>query len=330
MVDSNESEAPKGTILEIQRMSTEDGPGIRTTVFFKGCSLKCRWCHNPESISPHPQVHWISNQCIACKICVEVCPQNALFFTEDGNRIDRTRCDGCGVCAHECPAGALELLGKTWAVDDLVSELIKDRTYFEKSGGGVTLSGGEATLQASFAFELLKKLKDRGIHTALDTCGMCSRDSLLSLLPHTDLVLFDLKEIDAERHDDFTGAPNDRILENLIQLGNRMKSHNQPAELWIRTPIIPDTTDTHENIRGIGRFIADNLNGLASRWELNAFNNLCRDKYQRLDKIWPYRDCGLLSRLFMEKMAAVAKNSGVDAKIVCWNGSTRLQQSCHS
>ncbi len=316
---------PKATILEIQRMSTEDGPGIRTTVFFKGCSLRCRWCHNPESISPHPQVHWISNQCIGCKICLEVCPEGALTFTEDGNRIDRNLCNGCGLCTEECPGDALALLGKSWEVDNLFQEIIKDRAYFEKSGGGVTLGGGEPTLQAPFCLVLMKKLKEAGIRTALDTCGMCSPEALEGLLPHTDLLLFDLKEIDPEKHKRFTGVSNDRILKNLTRVGDFMQSNGHPMKLWIRTPIIPDATVTDENIRGIGKFIATNLCGLVKRWELCAFNNLCKDKYSRLDLTWAYKDCELFSRLQMGKMAAGARNSGVDPAIVLWSGSTKLE-----
>jgi pyruvate formate lyase activating enzyme len=141
----NNKQNPTATILEIQRMSTEDGPGIRTTIFFKGCSLKCTWCHNPESISAHPQVHWIENRCIGCKTCLEVCPEGALTFSEDGNSIDRDLCTGCGVCAEECPAAALELLGTRWGIENLIAEVTKDRTYFEKSGGGVETDYGILT-----------------------------------------------------------------------------------------------------------------------------------------------------------------------------------------
>ena len=315
----------KATILEIQRMSTEDGPGIRTTIFFKGCSLNCLWCHNPESISPHPQIHWISNQCIGCKTCLEICPEEALAFTSNGNRVDRNRCTGCGLCAKECPAAALELLGQSWELDELVAEIIKDRAYFEKSGGGVTLGGGEPTLQGPFNRELLTKLRESGIHTALDTCGMCSRKALEELLPDSDLLLFDLKEIDPQKHRRFTGTTNEIIFENLIYVRDWMQSNSHLNQLWIRTPIIPNATATGENIRGIGKFIAANLDGLVNRWELCAFNNLCKDKYLRLDLNWEYKDCELLSNLEMEKMAAVARNSGVDPAIVLWNGSTSLE-----
>ncbi len=315
----------KATVLEIQRMSTEDGPGIRTTVFYKGCSLNCLWCHNPESISALPQVHWVLNQCIGCKTCLTVCPEGALSFTEAGNRVNRELCTGCGLCARECPANALELLGRAWDLDGLFFEIIKDRVYFEKSGGGVTLGGGEPTLQSRFNRELLQRLKGEGIHTALDTCGMCSRDALSELLPYSDLLLFDLKEMDPEKHRAFTHSSNEKILDNLLLAGDWMKQNGTPHKLWIRTPIIPDTTATSHNIKEIGKFIAANLDGLVDRWELCAFNNLCRDKYARLDLDWAYKDRDLLEKLVMEKMAAVARNSGVDPGIVLWTGSTKLE-----
>ncbi len=314
----------KATILEIQRMSTEDGPGLRTTVFFKGCSLRCTWCHNPESISARPQVHWIGNRCIGCKTCLEVCPQNALAFTPRGNGIDRDKCNGCGRCADECPSTALELLGQSWTLDDLYAEVVKDKIYFEKSGGGVTLGGGEPLLQYEFCKSLLSILKEDGIHTAVDTCGLVPRKALEKILPYTDLVLYDLKEFNPEQHRQFTGSDNRSILENLRYLCECMESPGRPEVIWIRTPVIPGATASEQNIRSIGQFIAQQLDGYVSRWDLCAFNNLCRDKYVRLDMEWDYKDRELLSKLFMEKMAAVARNSGVDPDIVHWSGSTRL------
>ena len=216
MMNSNCNQNLKATILEIQRMSTEDGPGLRTTVFFKGCSLKCKWCHNPESIASQPQVHWIGNRCIGCNTCLEVCPENALAFAPEGNTIDRSQCTGCGVCAEECPSTALELLGQSWKLDDLYSEIIKDKTYFDKSNGGVTLGGGEPLLQSDFCKHLLIRLKENALHTAVDTCGLVSRKALDRILPHTDLLLYDLKEMNPRKHELFTGSDNHIILENLI------------------------------------------------------------------------------------------------------------------
>ncbi len=317
---------PKARILEIQRMSTEDGPGIRTTVFFKGCSLKCKWCHNPESISMQPQVHWIGSRCLGCKTCIAVCPSHSLSLTETGMEINRTTCNGCGACAKECPSTAMELLGKEWSLDDLTNEVVKDKAYFEKSRGGITVSGGEPGMQAAFVGMFLKSLRERGIHTALDTCGLYAARALEQLLPYSSMVLFDLKEMNTEKHKQFTGEYNDRILENLLYAAEYIRSHIYPSGLWIRTPIIPGMTAREENIAGIGNFIAKNLSDIVDRWELCAFNNLCKDKYLRLGEKWVLQDELLVQKESMEKFARIAKESGVNSAIVAWTGSTRLEE----
>lgn len=313
------------TILQIQRMSTEDGPGIRTTVFFKGCPLKCRWCHNPESISPNLQIQWIGPRCIGCKTCIEACPEKALTYTDKGVLIDRSLCKSCGTCAEECPSTAMEMIGRKWNVDDLVNEVVKDRAYFDKSNGGITLSGGEPTLQSDFAHMFLQKLRGMGIHTALDTCGLCSKDSLEKLLPYSSMVLFDVKEIEPDKHMIFTGSKNDLILENLKFTAEFIKSHIYPKTLWIRTPLIPDATARKENIKGIGQFILSNLNDAVDRWELCAFNNLCKDKYIRLGLEWPFKDTELLQESVILELADIARHSGVDSDIVHWSGTTKLE-----
>jgi pyruvate formate lyase activating enzyme len=317
---------PTARILDIQRMSTEDGPGIRTTVFFKGCSLKCKWCHNPESISMLPQVHWLGSRCLGCKTCLDACPSGALSFTETGVTINRPACTGCGACAEACPAAAMELLGKEWPLDDLTKEVIKDRAYFEKSGGGITASGGEPGMQAAFVAMFLKSLREEGIHTALDTCGLCSAEAIKKLLPYSSLVLYDLKEIETEHHKKFTGEHNGRILENLLIVAEYIRSHHYPTALWIRTPVIPGMTARKDNILGIGRFIAENLGDVVSRWELCAFNNLCRDKYLRLGKDWALRDELPLPKESMEEFARIAGESGINPDIVVWSGSTRIEE----
>ncbi|MCD6586674.1 MAG: glycyl-radical enzyme activating protein [Desulfobacteraceae bacterium] len=317
----------QATILEIVRMSTEDGPGIRTTVFLKGCTLKCAWCHNPESISIKPQLQWVGSRCIGCKTCLSVCKENALTLTETGMLIDRARCTGCGDCAMECPGTALELLGKIWSLDDLVEEVIKDRAYFKTSDGGITISGGEPTMQAGFAGAFLKSLRQKGLHTALDTCGQCSRDALDQTLPYAAMVLFDMKLIDPKAHKEFTGHDNKRILDNLLYVADYIRSHVYPNTLWIRTPLIPNATATPENINGIGQFIAKNLFDVVDRWELCAFNNLCRDKYLRLDQKWTFHDAQLLTKDDMDALTKTAKSSGVDRKIVFPTGSTRMESS---
>jgi pyruvate formate lyase activating enzyme len=313
-----------GLVLEIQRMSTEDGPGLRTTVFFKGCSLACTWCHNPESISPHPQVHWIDSRCIACKTCLETCPRDALAMTPEGISIDRSLCDGCGVCVEACPSTALEQLGRQWTLADLVHEVLKDRVYFEKSGGGITVSGGEPTLQADFVTKFLKQIRAEGIHTGLDTCGLCSPGALDKLLPYSTLVLFDIKEIDAHRHQAFTGSNNRIVLDNLMHVSRYIETHLYPEGLWIRTPLVPGATATIQNISGIGNWISQHLKGQVKRWELCSFNNLCRDKYTRLGLTWQFQDETLLDEDHINNLLATAKSSGVDPDIVHWSGAARL------
>jgi pyruvate formate lyase activating enzyme len=310
-------------LFEIQRLSTEDGPGIRTTVFFKGCSLACAWCHNPESISARPDLHWIAARCIGCGTCAAVCPEDALHAAEDGLTIDRARCTVCGRCATECPSTALELIGTRWPLDDLVHEVLKDRAYFA-NGGGVTAGGGEPGLQAPFLAAFLKALKKEGIHTAVDTCGGYPKSMLDAFLPFADLVLYDLKTIDPDRHRTWTGRANEQILENLLTIGDRMAGGDPPHTLWIRTPVIPEATADAAVIAGIGKWLADHLDGRVARWELCAFNNLCRDKYRRLDRDWAFKDHALLIREVMERLADTARRSGVDPGIVHWSGSTRM------
>jgi pyruvate formate lyase activating enzyme len=314
----------KGLVLEIQRMSTEDGPGLRTTVFFKGCSLKCAWCHNPESISRLPQIHWIGSRCIGCRTCLDTCPSHALSLSSAGIVIDRDVCDGCGLCVEECPSTALELLGEAWRLEDLVQEVIKDKVYFEKSNGGVTVSGGEPTLQADFVADFLKQVRAQGIKTALDTCGLCSAKALDKLMPHVNLVLFDLKEIDSQKHLDYTGRENRTILENLVHVAGTIDTHRYTEGLWIRTPLIPGATATEENINGIGAWIKAHLGFKVKRWELCAFNNLCRDKYARLGLAWRFEDAGLLVENHIQRLVSAARHSGVNPDIVHWSGTTRL------
>jgi len=228
------------TVLSIQRMSTEDGPGLRTTVFFKGCSLACRWCQNPEAMSPKIQIVWHEWKCIGSGRCDAVCPEDAIRRRGKVVEIDLGRCTLCGECVDECPSTALELLGAHWQVDDLVAEVAKDRSYYGASGGGVTASGGEPAMQTTFVASFLERCRSLGLHTALDTCGMCSAASLETLARRADLVLYDVKEIDAERHTRFTGQSNERILANLIALGNHMRHSSsgllKKAESTLREP----------------------------------------------------------------------------------------------
>ena len=315
---------PSGRILNLQRLSTEDGPGLRTTVFFKGCPLHCAWCHNPESISPNMQTQWFSERCIGCNTCLRTCPNGCLSRAEDGSLlINREDCQACGTCADACPTGALEAMGRTLTVDDLLAELRKDRAYYDKSGGGVTLSGGEPTFQPDFAERLLRTLKEDGIPTALDTCGLCSLRTLERLLPFTDLVLFDLKLYDPHMHTQFTGVPNHQILESLTYIRDYRRSQARPFDLWIRTPLIPRVTATKENIHTIGRYLNETMNGSISRWELCAFNNLCRDQYKRLGLEWAYATTPLMTAGELANCEQIGKDSGFNSELIHATGATR-------
>jgi pyruvate formate lyase activating enzyme len=320
-----------GQILHLQRLSTEDGPGIRTTVFFKGCPLHCAWCHNPESISSQMQLQWFSVRCLDCRTCIETCPNGCLTMTDNGLIINRALCQICGKCAEACPSGALETIGRTVSEEGMLTELLKDRAYYEvpvfsgsvKSSGGVTLSGGEPTFQPDFAEALLRGLKKQSIATALDTCGQTSTHILDRLLPFTDLVLFDLKLNDPAFHHEFTGVSNKQILENLVYIRNYRCAQTRPFELWIRTPLIPGVTTSEENLQAIGRYLADTLNGSVSRWELCAFNNLFRDQYKRLGMEWAYSQTPLMTAGELARCEQIAKASGFRPDLILATGATR-------
>lgn len=313
-----------GRIIEIQRLSTEDGPGIRTTVFMKGCTMHCLWCHNPESISSAPQIQWIDSRCIGCKTCLKQCNRSALEIDSGGMKIDRQKCQGCGDCARECPTNALELIGKNWSVSDLVKEVSKDRSFFMSSGGGITISGGESTLQHHFVTDVLKRFKQEGFHTALDTCGLTSQAALSSILPYVDLVLFDLKEMDCKRHLEYTASSLQIVLNSLDFICKTIRESEKATDLWIRTPIIPDTTARPDNVQAIGAYIQNHCLDVVTRWDLLAFNNLCKDKYKRLETKWIFEDALLISESEKALLMQTAYESISNHAIVHWGGSTRL------
>jgi pyruvate formate lyase activating enzyme len=313
-----------GRILHLQRLSTEDGPGIRTTVFFKGCPLHCAWCHNPESISSQLQTQWFAARCIGCQTCVQMCPKGCISKNEAGFVIDDQVCDLCGICVDACPSGAREMLGKDVAVDELLDELVKDRAYYAKSGGGVTLSGGEPSFQPDFAEALLLGLQHAGISTAIDTCGLTSVRNLDRLLAHTDIILFDLKLLDPNLHYQLTGAGNHQILDNLAYIKGYIKREQRDIVVWIRTPLIPGATDDDENLSTIGQFLSRHYAETIQRWELCAFNNLCRDQYIRLGLNWKYASTPLMSASQVKHCEDVAKAAFAYPERVLVSGATQL------
>ncbi|MBT4101016.1 MAG: glycyl-radical enzyme activating protein [Gemmatimonadetes bacterium] len=239
----------RGIIFNIQRNSSSDGPGVRTTVFLKGCSNRCDWCHNPESIRPKPQLQVYLDRCIGCGRCVVACEHGGQHLDDGVRRFDREVCVGCGQCAAECFTGALEISGRSMSVDQVVAEVVKDEVYYRHSGGGVTFSGGDPVLQPDFLRELLIACGERGLHVAIDTAGNYPWKFLASLLPHVDLVMYDVKILDQELSRRYIGNDGTRSLQNLDHLAAT------GCPLIVRTPVIGGVNDTREEIGGIARHI---------------------------------------------------------------------------
>ena len=236
-------------VADIRRLTIHDGPGIRDTVFVKGCPLHCLWCHNPESISPRPQLLFRSRLCVNCGTCAELCPQKVHLFGESGHTLARGNCISCGKCAEGCLPGALALCGTLLTAEQVVASVLRDKAFFLNSGGGVTLSGGEPLLYPDFTAELFRKLKEEGISTALDTCGAVPFAAFEKVLPWTDRILFDVKGMDPERHARNTGRTNEGILENLSCLGR------QGIPVEIRMPVVPGRNDGPAELARAGDFL---------------------------------------------------------------------------
>ena len=316
-------------VIEILRGGTHDGPGLRTTVFLKGCSLHCHWCQNPEGISAANEVWWEPRKCIRCLACVDACPANALSAAADGLRRDPEACSLCGACVAACPALALTFTGREWGLDDLVKEALKDRDYYRAFGGGVTVSGGEPLCQYPFVAEFCRRLQEAGVHTALDTCGLAPPEALAAVLPHVDHVLFDMKLLDPSLHQEYTGRTNEAIVANLMTVADHIRDGRRAGEgaapgagvkLWIRTPLIPGATATPENIAAIGRFIQQRLVDVTERWELCAFNGTCCTKYEKLGRQWPYADYHLLGQRTVAELRGAALSSGIAPGLLLVSG----------
>lgn len=235
-----------GTILKISRYCTDDGPGIRSTIFLKGCPLSCKWCHNPESQNPNPELVYYKEKCVVCGTCAKACPNTYCHkINEQEHIFTRSSCLACGVCVNACPMGALEIMGKTATVKEIVQEVKKDAVFYQTSGGGVTISGGEPLYQPKFTAEILKACKNANINTAIETSGYASEKDFLLAIKYCDLVLFDIKDTNEERHKQNVGVPLLPILNNLKILEKIGKP------FILRAPIIPTFNDTAEHFKNL-------------------------------------------------------------------------------
>lgn len=271
-------------ILEIKGNSLDDGPGIRSVVFYKGCPLSCVWCHNPESKKVVAEISFDAKLCVDCGTCREVCPEKAL----DQNNcfyIDRNKCTFCYLCVDSCPSGALDRVGKAMTVNDIMQKILPDKPFFETSGGGVTLSGGEPTLFMEFTSRLLQSLKQNNIHTLLETCGYFDMDMFMDMLyPHLDAIYFDIKIIDSVAHKKYCGLSNDKILDNFRRITRKAKKDNKV--LLPRIPLVPDMTDTEANMKAIATFLKSVDVTEAS---LLAYNPLWHEKSDKIGVDDPYK-----------------------------------------
>jgi pyruvate formate lyase activating enzyme len=303
------AKALTGRVLNIQHFCTHDGPGIRTIVFLKGCSLRCKWCSNPESIHPKPELAYNPGKCIGekqCGFCLKnVCPESAIYVVGSGDRADDKvlinwdLCTNCGKCVPVCPANALYMFGQEMTVDEVLEEVEQDSSFYRESGGGMTLSGGECQLQADFAAALLAGAHERGINTAIETASNVTWDFMAKVLPHVDTVLHDIKLTDPERHKKWTGADNTRIRSNLIRAYETF-----PDKTFIaRTPIIPGVNDDEDHIRATLAFIKPYKNVID--YELLPYHRFGGSKYEFLGEVYEMMDFTSPTKETLDRLQAI-------------------------
>lgn len=297
----------KGVIFDIKRFSTDDGPGIRTTIFFKGCPLNCLWCHSPESINRGKELLLFKNKCIGCKRCVEVCSNDAQIITSKERSVDRTKCNSCGKCVEVCPVGALKMAGEEYSLEELYNVIEEDRCFYNNStDGGVTFSGGEVLLQYDFLYEILKKCKETGIHTVVDTSGYASWNILKNIAKVTDLFLYDLKHMDSKKHREYTGVPNEIILDNLKNLSGL------GSKIWVRAPMIPGYNATEENFIEMANFLSK-IN--VDKISLLNFNTSAGSKYNWINKVYALEGLEDISEESKQKLKGILVNAGLVVEI---------------
>ncbi|MCW2307648.1 glycyl-radical enzyme activating protein [Rhodobium gokarnense] len=295
----------EGTVFDIQRYSIHDGPGVRTIVFLKGCPLRCRWCSNPESQNPEPELFYRASSCIHCGQCVPVCPTKALS-RENPGFVDRDKCVKCGTCTKVCPTDALTMTGKLMSVREVMIELRKDATQYRRSGGGVTLSGGEPLFQHVFARELLKACHEQGWNTAIETTGYTTRDVVRDVMPYVDHALIDLKAIDPKVHQANTGVDNRIILENALCIASL-------THAVVRVPVVPGVNDNEEAVEAVGRF-AKLMPGVDTV-HLLPYHTYGENKYALLDRPYPMGDVANMKPDDVSHLVKVVEGMGLNCEI---------------
>jgi pyruvate formate lyase activating enzyme len=293
-------------VSRIERGAVHDGPGLRTVVYLKGCPLRCLWCHSPETQSYEPEVFLYRDRCISCGACIDRCPRQAASLAEDGCHVDRTRCAVCASCADVCPTGARVVVGQAMRLQEVLDSILRDRVFFDQSGGGVTLSGGEPLLQPGFALALLERCRQEGVRTAVETCGLVSRAVLLAAAERTDLFLFDVKIIDERRHRELTALSNDRILDNLRALAGVHR------DVIVRFPLLPGLNDDPEALSALGTFVRST--GL-QRINVLPYHRAGIAKYDRLDRTYALADLQAPDAACLERTIETLQGHGLHVTV---------------
>jgi pyruvate formate lyase activating enzyme len=297
-----------GLIFDVERFAINDGGGIRTLVFLKGCPLHCIWCANPESMVRQPEIVYLRHNCIGCHKCLTACPVDAIHLAADGApEIDRTQCDLCARCTLGCYAGALNVAGRYVTIPQLMAVVERDRPFYERSGGGITFSGGEPTAQAAFLEAALREAQKRNLHTAIETCGFVSWDTFEPILRFVDLVLYDIKHMDSDEHRRLTGVPNELILANL----ERIRTLGLPVR--VRVPLVPGCNDSPDNIRATAALVASmpNVQGL----DILPYHRLGEPKWNELDRVYELHGVLPPTREHVAGLADVARSYGISVAI---------------
>ena len=294
----------RGIVFNIQKFSVNDGPGIRTVVFLKGCPLRCKWCANPESQLVRAEIMWDEKKCVHCRHCIEVCPHQAVSLKEGRISIDSSKCDGCGKCFHECRTKALKNEGELKTVREVMDVVMQDLPFYEESGGGITLSGGEMLAQPEFAVSLLKASKENNLHTCAETTGFAKQEVFASVIENLDLILFDVKHWNSEKHKEGTGVNNERILANLKY------AIDQGKDVLPRIPVIPGFNDSIEDAANLARVIKE---AGSTKCQLLPFHQFGENKYEQLRREYSYKDVTAYHREDLEEYRQTMIDCGINA-----------------